>query len=414
MSARRDATLLFAGYALSELAFRFAQIALPLVVLRTTGSVAATGLVGGASGIPALLSPWWARGLRQRIASGRGLALTQVAEAAALAMVPLLAWAHLMNVVTLAAAGLALGSAQTLSAPGLMALFADVGDRLGPGRAVTLLTWQDGVRRTTMLLGPAIGGVAVALDWTLQALWFESLTLLLSALLALPVRGSCLDDVGQAAAAPAIRDVLVGRADIARGWVMRGTSCLTWFAFTIGTSVIGADRGRPGLYFAAGMTGYGVGSLAGTAVASAVVRRYAPMTVARAAWVVGGLAWIGMAAWTTPVGVAVCAGIGGGFVVVGIAAVNRAITDAGAGPVRRALMGGQSVVVNATSSAGLLAGAPLIGVIGARPTLVGTGVLTALAALAGPRLRLRRLEPADGAPLVPDVGRPEAALPSRT
>ena len=43
------------------------------------------------------------------------------------------------------------------------------------------------------------------------------------------------------------------------GWIVRGTGCVTWFAFTLGLSVIGEERGEPGVYLAAGMTGYGVG-----------------------------------------------------------------------------------------------------------------------------------------------------------
>ena len=55
------------GIGLTDLTFRTSQVALPLVVLSTTGSAAATGLVGGASGIPVVLSPWWTRRLRHRV-----------------------------------------------------------------------------------------------------------------------------------------------------------------------------------------------------------------------------------------------------------------------------------------------------------------------------------------------------------
>ncbi|WP_052593687.1 MFS transporter [Luteipulveratus mongoliensis] len=389
MSARGDATRLFAGYAMSELAFRFAQVALPLVVLQETGSVAALGLVTGAAGLPVLTSPWWARSLRQRITSGRGLAAVQVGEAAPLAVVPLLAWLGGLNAVTLAAAGLALGVFQALAAPGLMALFADIGDRLGERGAVSLLTWQDGIRRGTMLVGPSLGGVAVMLGWLLPALWFEAFMLVVSALLALPVRPTEPAD-GAVEEIPSIRSALVGRPDVARGWLLRGTSCLTWFAFTLGMSVYGAQQDRAGVYFAAGMTAYGVGSLTGTLLVGRVVHRLAPMAVARLAWTVGGLAWIGMSLWTTPWGFALMGGIGGCFAVLGIGAVNRIIAAAGAGPVRRTLMSGQSVVINATSSAGMLLGAPLLAVAGVRPTLAAAGILTTVVALLGPMLRLRR------------------------
>jgi predicted MFS family arabinose efflux permease len=44
-------------------------------------------------------------------------------------------------------------------------------------------------------------------------------------------------------------------------------------------------------------------------------------------------------------------------------------------------LSGQSVVVNAGSAAGMLAGGPIIGAVGAEYTLVGSGLITALVAV---------------------------------
>ena len=87
VTARRSAFLLLFGVGITDLSFRVAQVAVPLVVLAGTGSVAATGLVAGASGLPVLLSPWWTRRLRHRIAGGRAVAACYLGEAAALAAV---------------------------------------------------------------------------------------------------------------------------------------------------------------------------------------------------------------------------------------------------------------------------------------------------------------------------------------
>src|SRR6478736_5295505 len=51
---------------IEHLAYRFTQIALPLVVLREFDSAAMAGLVGGLAGLPLITSPWWVRRLRQR------------------------------------------------------------------------------------------------------------------------------------------------------------------------------------------------------------------------------------------------------------------------------------------------------------------------------------------------------------
>jgi predicted MFS family arabinose efflux permease len=57
------------------------------------------------------------------------------------------------------------------------------------------------------------------------------------------------------------------------------------------------------------------------------------------------------------------------------------ITRSSAGAERRALLSGQSVVVNASSSAGLLIGGPVIATAGAELTLIASGLLTAAVAV---------------------------------
>jgi predicted MFS family arabinose efflux permease len=129
------------------------------------------------------------------------------------------------------------------------------------------------------------------------------------------------------------------------------------------------------------MSGYGLGSVVGTVISLAVIRRIPPVPLASVAWAVMGLCWVGMGLWTTPAAVAVLAALGGVAVVLGITAISAVITRSSAGAERRALLSGQSVVVNASSSAGLLVGGPVIAAVGAEPTLIGSGVLTAAVAL---------------------------------
>jgi predicted MFS family arabinose efflux permease len=180
---------------------------------------------------------------------------------------------------------------------------------------------------------------------------------------------------------PSIRGSLRGRSDVLYGWIARGTGCLTWFSFTLGLSVIGDEKNRPGIYLAAGMSGYGVGALLGTVVSLAVVRRVAPVPLATVAWACMGLCWVGMGVWTTPAAIAVFGAVSGTTVVLGIAAVSILITRSSAGAERRALLSGQSVVVNASSSTGLLIGGPVIAAAGAGHTLVGSGLLTSAVAI---------------------------------
>ncbi|WP_350275893.1 MFS transporter [Kribbella sp. HUAS MG21] len=382
MRARADALALLVGGGTADFAFRIAQIALPLVILRETGSVAATGLVGGASGIPVLLSPWWARRARQWVDSGPRLAIVALVSAIALASVPAAAGLGLLSPGLLIVSGLLLGCGDALSNPGRSALLADTGDRWGEGRAVLLLTWQDGLRRTGMLLGPSIGALAVSSGFTNELLWVEAAAVVGAGLLACRVPAERATSGDVAPEMPSIRESLRGRTDVLYGWIARGTGCVTWFAFTLGLSIIGEERGQPGVYLAAGMTGYGVGSLVGTAVSLAVVRRTKPVVTAALAWAWSGLCWVGMGVWTTPPVVAVMGALSGITVVIGIAAISVLITQSSDGAHRRALLSGQSVVVNAGSAAGMLAGGPIIGAVGAESTLVGAGLVTAIVSLA--------------------------------
>src|SRR5689334_13458238 len=102
----RHALYLLAGSATQDLAFRLAQVALPLVVLAHTGSVPATGLVAGLEGLPVLLSPWWAGHARQWVCTGRRLTAVALLDTGALSVVPATAMVGLLGVPVLMAAGL--------------------------------------------------------------------------------------------------------------------------------------------------------------------------------------------------------------------------------------------------------------------------------------------------------------------
>ena len=387
MRARNEALALLAGSASADLAIRFTQVALPLVILHETGSVAATGLVGGAAGLPVLLSPWWARKARQWVDSGPRLAVVAAVSALALAIVPAAAGLNLLTPGLLVVSGLLLGCGDALSTPGRSALLADTGDRWGDGKAVVLLTWQDGLRRIGMMVGPSLAALAVSTGLTNGLLWVEAVTVLGAGLLACTVKA---ERVPEGTTTPSIRASVRGRPDVLYGWIARGTGCVTWFAFTLGLSIIGAERGQPGVYLATGMTGYGVSSVIGTAISLAVVRRVPPVPLAAVAWACMGFCWVGMGLWTTPPVIAVLGSGSGITVVLGIAAISVLITRSSAGAERRVMLSGQNVVVNAGSSAGMLAGGPIIAVAGAQHTLVGAGLLTTLVAVlilvkAGPR-----------------------------
>lgn len=379
MGARRDAVALLAGGGLADLAYRAAQVALPLVVLAETGSVMATGLAAGATAVPVMLSPWWARRARQWIDSGRRLAVVSLAVVAALATIPAAAVLDLLGPVTLAASGLLLGLGEALSKPARSALVADAGDRLGPASAVVLMTWQDLLDRVGIVVGPPIAALAVAADLTVELLWTQVAATLVSAALATSVHSSSKGKEWEGA--PSIRTVLASRPDVVRGWMVRGTGCATWFAFTLGLSVIGAERGQPGVYLAAGMSGYGIGAIVGSTVTVALVRRLPAVPTMCLAWTVVGVCWAAIGIWTGVPTAGVAGAIAGAVVPAGNAAISAVIVRSSNGADRRTLLSGQGTVVSANYAAGMLIGGPLIAVVGAGNTLVAAGVVTTVVAL---------------------------------
>ncbi len=407
---RRDIAAMLTTTFVTWLGQRTTAVALPLVALAETGSAWTTGLVGGAVGLPMLTSAWWARGLRQRLTTGRALAGVLAIQVLGLLVIPVGAAVGAVGPLHLAAAGLITGAATTLSGPGQRALLADVCD--GADVATRMLAWQDFAHRSTMVLAPPLAGWAVTAGGPLRLLWAEAAGVALGAILLLAVRGGAAPAAEDATGAPALRQVLARHPEVRRAVTMAGVGGLAWFAFTLGLAILGAETGRPGLLISAGMTGYGAGSLAGALVAPALVPRLPPLATTAAGWILLGATFAALPVFTASLPlIAVVAAVGGLAMPLGIGAVNRLITTRTEGAERRAAFAVESLVHDGAVSIGLLGGGAVIGLAGAGPTLVVAGAAqVAVGLLAGPWLRplpsrLRAAEPA------PDrVGRDRVAV----
>ncbi|MEU5564869.1 MFS transporter [Micromonospora musae] len=393
MNNGRDIAAMLTTTFVTWMGQRTTAVALPLVALAETGSAWSTGLVGGAVGLPVLASPWWARGLRQRLTTGRALAWVLAVQVAGLLIVPIAAAVGTVGAPHLAAAGLVTGCATALSGPAQRALLSDIGDRLGAAVATKLLTWQDSLHRSTMILAPPVAGWAVAVAGPLPLLWAEAAGVGAGALLLLTVRGTVsVAPPGRPADAPALRHVLARYADIRRAVTMSGVGGLVWFAFTLGLAILGAQTGRPGLLISAGMTGYGLGSLAGALLAPLLVARMPALATMATGWALLGVAFMVLPAVASSLVLLGCVAAAGGFCMpLGISALNRLISTQSAGADRRAAFAAESLVHDGAVSIGLLAGGAVIGAAGAGQTLVAAGVAqVAVALLAGPWLRIPR------------------------
>jgi predicted MFS family arabinose efflux permease len=380
--AGRDLAALLVATFLSGMGQRITAIALPLVALAQTGNVWTTGLVAGAAGLPLLTSGWWAGRLRHRITDGPALALTQAAQTLGLLVVPVAALSGPVSAVHLGVCGLLSGAAAALAGPARQALTADVADRLGPGAAARALAWQDLAHRAGMILAPPLAAAAVAASGPMPLLWCEAAGLAAAALTITGVRSPRRPATVAADPPVRMRAVLRTHAELRQALVMSGVGGGVWFAYVLGLAVLGAQTGRPGVLIAAGLTGYGLGSVAGALTAPALSTRLPALRTAATSWVVLGLAFLAIAAAAgSPLLIAVLSAIGGATVPIGIAAVN-ALISACTADARRAAFAADSVVHDGAATLGMLVGGAVIGFAGARPTLAAAGILQVAVAVA--------------------------------
>lgn len=407
---RVELTALLFGALCADLSAKSTAVALPLVALSATGSAAATGVAAGAVGLPILLSPWWAPRARQWLTTGPRLALLMVGYAAATALLPILDLLRMLSIPTLFLCGLLIGGCAALVSPGRDAMLADLGDALGPGKAASALTWRELISRSTMIVGPGLGALAVAAGLLHQMMFIEAGALLIAAALAWPVRRRKALDLnrqfsdgspsGQPLRQNAPSDTagpgrllasFHGRQRIVRGLIIRGTACLIWFAFVLGMAIEGYRQGNPGVLYAFGVTGYGLGSVLGIPVIRLVAGRVPLLRIAGFGWALNGIAWILMGCFLSDWGFGVGGLISGFGASLGFVSVTREITNTSAGPERRTLLAVQSVIVESAAALGLLIGGPIIALWGVAPSLFGTGGLLLGVAITAAVVPLRKL-----------------------
>ncbi|GLZ77960.1 hypothetical protein Afil01_27670 [Actinorhabdospora filicis] len=369
---------------------RMTAVALPLVALAETGEAWTTGLVGGFAGLPLLTVAWWGRGLRDRLTSGRALAVVTAVNAVGLAVVPVAALAGRVDAVALCLSGLVTGSAGALLGPAQRALVADFADgyaagggRSGPAR---WLAWQDLAHRVSMIFAPPLGAWLVVAVGTGPLLWCETAAIAVAAvvMLAVPAAARRSGPVPGRAERVPVRTVLRSRPQVAAGVVMGGIGGVCWFGFTLGLAVLGVEHDRPGALIAAGMSGYGTASVIASLLVPLVIDRLPRMAMQVACWIGLGVAFVLLPVVApNPLGVAAVAALGGAMAPWGIAALNALISEQTTGAARRTAFTVETVLHSGGASLGLLVGGALIGWAGPGPVMVATGVLQVLAAIGG-------------------------------
>jgi MFS family permease len=157
-------------------------IALPLYVLGRTGSASATGFAGVVATLPIVLGDLFGGTVVDRLGYRRASVLTDLAGGSLIVLVPTL---HVTTGIPLWAVFAIIFSATLLDAPGQTArrsILPEVAERAGVPleRAVG---WMEACERGARLIGAPVAGVLVVSVGGLQAMFVDSASFLISALL---------------------------------------------------------------------------------------------------------------------------------------------------------------------------------------------------------------------------------------
>jgi MFS family permease len=394
-AVRRDLTLVAAGRATSMLGDEVAVIALALWASHQgRGTLAVAALVMAAT-LPQLLAAPFAGLLVDRLPARRLIATVSSLQAlVCLAVVPAIGADDLGAVLALV---VALNVGQTIANPAWQALVPAI---VAPEQISRALGTVQAATAGALLLGPAVGGLLVGAVGTASALVVDAMSFAVLAVVALALRGdrrpAGTGERTQGEMSAGIR--LIGRDPVLRSVLVLVTA-LVLAAGAVNVAEIFLITGTLG----AGPAVYGlVGALFAGGVMLGAVLAGKDRSVTSAGRTLVGVT-ISMALSMVVLGLSptlvvaalasMAVGVGNGMlnVLAQSIFVRRSPSDV-LGRVFAALQG----VIGAAMLVATGLGGMLLGVLGVRPVIVGSGVLAvvALLAVSRPLLAARDTEPA--------------------
>lgn len=159
-----------------------AMVAIPWFVLETTGSASKTGITAFFTAMPAVIAAFFGGAIVDRLGFKRTSVIADIASGITVAMVPLLylttglAFWQLLVLVFLGA---------LLDAPGVtarQALLPDVAEMAGTRLERANAAYQ-AIQRSSILLGPPLAGLLIAVLGPANVLWVDAATFAISAAL---------------------------------------------------------------------------------------------------------------------------------------------------------------------------------------------------------------------------------------
>lgn len=179
MTPRRELYTLVGADLLSNLGTRISVVAIPWLVLETTGSPTRMGLVAAAETLPYMLSSALATPWADRFGVRRTAVTVDAASAAAMAVVALAPWLGFGALLALVAVA---GGLRGIGDRVKHVLFKPAAERAGVP-LIRLTSAYDGLTRGMTLFGAVLGGLLI--DWVgvTRAIWLDAATFAACALL---------------------------------------------------------------------------------------------------------------------------------------------------------------------------------------------------------------------------------------
>lgn len=298
----RALTAVYVAGAVTALGTQMTMLALPWLVLETTGSATRAGLVFAAQVLPMALLGFAGGEVIQRLGARRTMVVSDLARAPVVALIPLLQTLGALNLAVLVAIVAALGA---LAVPYHAAQRVLAMELLSPharslARANSALA---GVTNGSAFAGPALAGALIPLMGTTSVVWLDAATFAFSGLLLLrrvPAGGA---GAGGSAAGP--RGLWAGVRHLCGDWFLsRAMLSTVVFGLMLRTLMITmpvlaftrfeGDARVGGLLIAAD----GAGGLVGSVAAYVLAARVAPVRLACTA-----LVCVALPLWTLLVSV---------------------------------------------------------------------------------------------------------------
>ncbi|WP_370026329.1 MFS transporter [Planotetraspora sp. GP83] len=364
---------LLAAEVTSTTGSQLTMLALPWLVLTTTGSPAKMGWVMAAELVPVALLGAVGGTWASRFGPRRWMILSDLSRGLLIAAVPLLHLGGMLTLPVLLGLVFAIG---LFTAPYLASQQTIIADLLGEdevilGRATSLL---QGAVRTALLIGPPVAAGLIALLGAPAVLFINALTYLATALLIW-----CLVPAGPSA----VPHSRAGR--VADGWkILRRDRLLTswtlgtvlteaaWQALFVAIPVLavtryGGDVGVVGIVMGA----FGAGAVGGSLLALWALKRYSAIALTNVGKVAQGLLFGLLLLHLSPWGLTACllaAGLFNGLTNGPAAAVRlKRITP----PLRPQTLTLISAITVVGGSSGLILGGVALDTLGEQPTMAG-------------------------------------------